>query len=79
MVNFLGLIHSVASTPSQCFVLFSFGSSTYNKGCAVAPVSAQLPVEHVKNYLQDIKTEGMTHNVFHLPERVGADVGAKVE
>ena len=32
-------------------------------GCSVAPVSAQRPLEHVKNAVQNITTEWMTHSV----------------
>ena len=38
-------------------VLFSFGSSVYQFGCMVAAVSAQQPVEHFKNALQNITPE----------------------
>ena len=42
-----------APTQSQCFVMFSFRSSSYQSGCTVAALSAQRPVEH---YLQNITT-----------------------
>ena len=36
------------------FVLFSLRSSGYHLGCTVPSVSAQWPVEHVKNTLQNM-------------------------
>ena len=46
--------------------MFSVRSSGYQLGCTVTVVSAQRPVEHVKNALQNIATEGMKHSVvFH--------------
>ena len=50
----------------QCFLFFSFASSGYQLGCTVATVSAQRPVEHAKNALQNITNEGM-------PDSVGTD------
>ena len=46
------------------FRLFSLRSSDYQLGCTVAAVSAQRPVEHVKNTLQNITTEGAPHSVY---------------
>ena len=54
------------SPHSQCFLFFSFASSGYQLGCTVATVSAQRPVEHAKNALQNIANEGM-------PDSVGTD------
>ena len=55
--NFRPLIHCGASIPSRCFILFSLGSSGYQTGWTVSALSAQRPVEHVKNALQNIMTE----------------------
>ena len=52
------LLHCVASALSWCFGLFSLWSSGYQLGCTVAVVSAQRPVEHFKNALQNITTDG---------------------
>ena len=56
-----------------CFV--HFGNSSYQLGCTVAAVSAQRPVEHVKNALQNIVNEGMPHSVYLslLDRRRGPD------
>ena len=64
---FENIIHCGASTQSWHFVFFSFGSFGYLLGCTVAAVSAQQPVEHVKNALQNITMEGTPHSVdgFH--------------
>ena len=56
-------LHSGASAQSSCFVLLSFGSSGYQLGTTMAAVSAQRPVEHVKNALQNIMTERMPQSV----------------
>ena len=52
-------------------ILFSFRNSIYQFGCSVAAVSAQRPVEQVKNVLQNITTERTPHSVEtqNLPER----------
>ena len=44
-------LHCVSPYQSQCSVLFSFPSSGHQLSCRVAPVSAQLPVEHLKKCL----------------------------
>ena len=43
--------------------LFSVISSGNQLGCRAAAISAQQPVEHVKNALQNIATEGTKHSV----------------
>ena len=76
-----------AGTPCTCTVgrqlsrdvLLTCGSSGYQMGCTVAAVSAQRPVEHVKNALQNITTDGTPHSVLqnkknyctHLLPRLG--------
>ena len=52
--------------PLSCDALFCFivRNSGYQLGCAVAAVSAQWQVEHVKNSLQNIATEGTKHSVY---------------
>ena len=53
--------------PLSHVVLYSVRSSGYQLemlGCTVAAVSAQRLVEHVKNALQNIATEGTKHRVF---------------
>ena len=45
---------------------FYICSSIYQLGCTVATVSAQRPVEHVKNNNQNITTEGTKQSVHHL-------------
>ena len=45
------------------FSFVFFGSYDYQFGCTVASASAQRPVEHVKNYLQNITTEWTPHSV----------------
>ena len=45
------------------FCLFYFGSCGYQCGCTVAAVSAQRPVKHFKNALQNIANEGTPHSV----------------
>ena len=52
------------STQSRCFNLPSIRRSGYQLGCTIAAVSAQWPVEHVKNALQNITTEGTKHHVM---------------
>ena len=47
-------------------VLFSLSSSGYQLGCTVAAVSAQQPVEHVHNALQNITTEWTPHSVVMI-------------
>ena len=49
--------------PLSCQVFFIWGSG-HQLGCTVAAVSAQQPVEHVKNVLLNITTEGMKHSVY---------------
>ena len=49
-------IHRGACTQMQCFVLFSFGSSSYQLGCSVSALLIQQPVERIKNALQHITT-----------------------
>ena len=56
-------IQSASSPQSQCFVLFSLRGFGYQLGCTIATVSAQRPVEYVKNVLQNITTEGTPRNV----------------
>ena len=56
-------LQSASSPQSRHFVLFSIRSSGFHLGYTVAAVSALRPVEHVKNPLQNIITEGMTHIV----------------
>ena len=46
--------------------VYSFGSSSYQLGCTVATVSAQQPVEHVKNSLQNITTDWTPHRVHKM-------------
>ena len=41
----------------------AFGSSGCQSGCTIAVVSAQWPVEHVKNPLQNIVNEGTPQSV----------------
>ena len=53
----------VHSVPMQYFVSFFFKSSSHQFGCAVDAVSAQRPVEHVKNAIQNISTEWTPHGV----------------
>ena len=60
------IIHCGASTQLQCLVLLSFGSYGYQKGYTIAEVSVQRQVEHVKNNLQNIRTEWMPHSVSRL-------------
>ena len=59
------LVHCGASTLSWCFLIFSFGSPGYQLGCTIAAVSAQRPVEHVKNALQNIKIEQTPQSLYH--------------
>ena len=58
-------LHCGASTQPQSFLLLSFGRSDYQLGCTVDAVSAQWPVERVKNDLQNITTEWMPHSVHN--------------
>ena len=58
------LVHCGASTQSPSFVCLL--SSCYQLGCTLAAVSAQRPVEHVKNALQNIMTEWTPHSVVRL-------------
>ena len=60
-------------------VLFSVRNSGYQLGCTVAAVSALWPVQHVKNALQNITTEGTKHSVFHRPFHPLKDVHLFVE
>ena len=57
-------VHRLALWGIQSDVLFSFGSSSYQSGCTVTAVSAQKPVEYVKNNLQNITTEWTPHSVL---------------
>ena len=52
-----------ASPQSWCFVLFSFGGSSYQLGCSKAAVLAQRLVEHIKNVLQNIMTKWTPYSV----------------
>jgi len=61
-------VHCVTSPQSQCFVLFSFSNFIYQMGCRVAAISAQRPVERVKNALQNITSEGMKQSVVILSD-----------
>ena len=54
-----------------------FGSSGYQLDCTVAAVSAQHPVEHVKNALQNITTEGTKQSVGPKP-RCTEDEGGRL-
>ena len=45
------------------FFSFSYGNSGYQLGCTIAAVSAQRPVEHVNNDLQNITTERTPQSV----------------
>ena len=54
-------IHCVVSVWSRCFVMFSLLNSGYQLVRTVATVSAQWPVEHFKNALQNIPTDQMPH------------------
>ena len=45
------------------FLFFSFGSSVYQSSCSISAISAQRPVKHVKNALQNFATEGTKHRV----------------
>ena len=55
-------VHSVS-----IFVLFPFRSSGYQLGCTIARVSAQWPMEHVINSLQNITTDWTPHSVYVHP------------
>ena len=61
--------------PLSGAVLFSFVRSGYQLGCTVAAVSAQRPLEHGKNALQNITTEWMTHSVLTLDWEEGGGGG----
>ena len=52
--------------PLSCDVFFSFVNSCYQFGStvSVSAVSAELPVKHVINVLQNISTEWMPQSVF---------------
>ena len=60
-VNQCNTLWGVLSVTMNCF--FSFGSPRYQLGCTVDAVSAQRPVEHVKNALHDITTEWTPHSL----------------
>ena len=53
-------------------LLFSHANSGYQLGCTIAAVSAQPPGEHVKNDLQNIRTERTPQSVIAL--RLGRTV-----
>ena len=65
---------TISDNSTLCFVpsimMFLFVLSevlvTSWPGCTVAAVSAKWPVEHVKNVLQNITTEGTKHSVHFL-------------
>ena len=42
----ISILHSGASTQSWCFVLFSYGSSSYEMGCTIAAVLFNRTAEH---------------------------------
>ena len=60
-------VHFGASTKLLIFYLFCSWSSGYQLGYTVAVVSAQRPMEHVKNALQNIKTEWTPYSVGKSP------------
>ena len=56
-------MYTVFGLLSRNVLFFSFVNSGFQLVCTVAAVSAQQPVEHVRNALQNITTQGTKHSV----------------